>query len=109
MDRVKRALGLAMVISLITAGIVAADAFPLPGLRYQPSGPGWRLLTEMRDPSASMAFRVRAATDRGALAALWNELGWNDLIGVHDAWAVDFQHEIVVLFGVGIGSCTVSV
>lgn len=114
MDRVIRALALAMVISLIVAGIVAADAFPVPGLRYQPSGPGWRLLTEVRDPSASMAFRVRAATDQVALGALWNELGWNDPlrtgpIGAQLGSMADFHHEIVVLFGVGIGSCTASV
>lgn len=61
-----------------------------------------------------MAFRVRAATDRAAFGGLWQELGWKDhgrtdFTGVPPWLAVDFDREIVVLFGVGIGSCTDSV
>jgi hypothetical protein len=110
---VLRAFSLALALALLTASIVAADVFPIPGARYEPSGPGWRLLSEVHD-SIGMAFRVRAATDRTAFGALWQDLGWDgrgrrDLTGVPPWQAVNFEREIIVLFGVGISSCTVDV
>ena len=100
-------------MTLLTASIVAADVFPLPGNRYQPNGFGWRLVSQV-DDGFEMAFRVRAASDSAAFAALWRDLGWEErgrygLAYIPPWLAVDFEREIVVLFGVGISSCTVSV
>lgn len=108
-----RAFSLALAIALLTASIVAADVFPIPGVRHEPSGPGWRLLSEVND-SGGMAFRVRAATDPAGFAALWHDLTADDpkrrdFTNVPPWLAANFEREIIVLFGVGIGSCTVSV
>ncbi|MEP7360580.1 MAG: hypothetical protein ABI744_03280 [Chloroflexota bacterium] len=109
-----RAVALAIVVALLTASVVVADVFPIVGNRFAPSGNGWRLVTTVGstvDPDANMAFRVRAARDRAAFTARWHGLGWEehartDATGIQPWLAVDFEREIVVLFGVGIGSCT---
>jgi hypothetical protein len=108
-----RAVALAVAVTLLTASIVAADVFPIPGNRYAPSGFGWRLVSEVQG-SLFMAYRVRVATDRAAFGALWQELGWNDhprtdFTGVPPWVGVNFEREIAVIFSVGINSCTDSV
>jgi hypothetical protein len=113
LNPVVRALVLALAVALLTASVVAADAFPIPGSRHQPSGLGWRLVSEV-DGDANMAYRVRVASDAATLAALWHELDWEDrgrydLAYVPPWLAVNFEREIVVLFGVGVGSCTTGV
>lgn len=108
-----RVLAVAFAVALLVASIVAADAFPILGNRHVPSGFGWRLVSEV-DDDPYMAFQVRAATDRTGFDELWKELGWDerrrsDLTGVPPWLAVNFEREVVVLFGVGINSCTASV
>ncbi len=108
----RRASALALVILLVGAGVVAADSFPLPGTAHAQVGDGWRLLANVHDRTRAMAFRVRAATDNPGYSAMWHELGpaatHSMLIGSARP-PVNFDSEIVVLFGVGIGSCTVGV
>ena len=104
---------MALAIALLTASIVAADVFPIPGVRHEPSGPGWRLLSKVND-STDMAYRVRAATDPAGFAALWRDLTADDpmrrdFTNVPPWLAANFEREIIVLFGVGISSCTVDV
>jgi hypothetical protein len=111
---VLRALALATVTALLVASVVLADTFPLVGNSYTPSGYGWRLIAQVGsavDPDRNMAFRVRAAGDEAAFLTLWHDLGWDgraqtDFTGMPLRLAVDFEREIVVFFGVGIGSCT---
>ncbi|MEP7158837.1 MAG: hypothetical protein ABI797_05380 [Chloroflexota bacterium] len=108
-----RALASTLVIALLAASVLLADAFPILGHRQAPTGFGWRLLSQV-DDKAEMAFRVRAATDRASFGALWQDLGLNsrprrDFTDIPPWLAVDFEREIVVLFGVGTNSCTDSV
>ena len=108
-----RALALALVVALFAASVLAADAFPLLGHRQAPSGFGWRLLSEVTD-TPFMAYRVRAATDRAGFDVLWQELRWDnrvrtDFSEVPPWLAVNFEREIIVLFGIPTNSCTDSV
>ena len=108
----KRAAALALALLLVAAGVVAADTFPLPGFAHARVGVGWRLMAELHDRSGAMAFRVRTAGDEASYAALWHELGpaatRNALIGPQRP-AVNFDSEIVAVFGEGISSCTTGV
>jgi hypothetical protein len=110
---VVRAVVLALALALLTASVVAADSFPILGNRYAPSGVGWRLVSEVQD-SLFRAYQVRVARDRSAFGTMWQKLGWDDrgrtdFAGVPPWLAVNFEREIVVLFSVGINSCTDSV
>jgi hypothetical protein len=61
-------------------------------------GDGWRLLA-FGESGAVEAYTVRAATEAAAWAQMW------DLIGLGAAQpAVDFETEVVVSFGHGVGS-----
>jgi hypothetical protein len=102
---------LALVAALFAASVLAADVFPILGHREAPSGYGWRLLSEVHDTSFPPTLGVRAATDRADFDVLWQELDGDDsprtdFTDLPPWLAVNFEREIIVVFGVGIGSCT---
>lgn len=99
----RRATALALVLLLVVGGIVSADNFPVPVPDDRPSGYGWRLLSE-RIVDSGPAYTVDAATDRGEWARLWSEYSPGNTPP-----PINFDREIVALFGVGIGSCTTGV
>jgi hypothetical protein len=79
-------------------GKVVADIFPLPGAwQNREVGEGWRLLAAGRTPGH--AYAVRVATDEPSWAELWDELALEQ-----ERPAVDFDAEVVAMFGHGIGS-----
>jgi hypothetical protein len=108
----RRAAAMATALLLVGSGVVLADSFPLMGIAHAQVGNGWRLLAEVHDRSGTMAFRVRAATDNAGYSVTWQELGpaarHSDLVGSPRP-PVNFDSEIVVVVGEGIGSCTTGV
>lgn len=81
-------------------GRLEVTVHPMPGPWENASdGDGWRLLA-FGERGGEEAYRVRAATD----AATWTQM-W-DAIGLGGAPpGVDFETEVVVSFGHGIGGC----
>lgn len=81
-------------------GRLVANIHPLPGgWGNAEGGDGWRLLADGRTGRGDEAYRVRAATN----ATDWQEM-WKALDPVSPAPEVDFEREVVVSFGHGIGS-----
>jgi hypothetical protein len=86
-------------LELAHAGMLEVTVFPLPGeWSHVTAGEGWRLLAT-GEASPEEAYVVRAATDSLEWAEMWETL---QLGG--EAPAVDFDSEVVVSFGEGIGS-----
>lgn len=80
-------------------GMVEVTVHPLPGpWENVANGPGWRLLVA-GEAGAEEAFTVRAATDEAEWHEMWETIGLGG-----EAAAVDFDEEVVVSFGHGIGS-----
>lgn len=102
----KRALGLAMVLVLVGAGLVAATTFPLPSqLAYLARGNGWLVLTELPSEDLSLLHSVDVATDREG----WREL-WGRTAGLTDfAPYVNFERQVVAVFVEGTNRCTASI
>lgn len=72
---------------------------PFPGeWANMASGDGWRLLAAGQASHAD-AYTVRAATDAAAFDQMWADLALDG-----DRPSVDFNDEVVVTFGHGIGS-----
>jgi hypothetical protein len=103
---VKRALGLAMALMLVGAGVVAATTFPFPSqLAYHPRGNGWLVLTQLQSEDPRLVHSVGVATDREG----WHEL-WGRIAGLADlAPYVNFERQIVAVFVEGTNSCTTGV
>ncbi len=79
-------------------GMVEVSVYPLPGdWSNVAQGDGWRLLAAGQ--SETDAYTVRAATDAQEWAAMWAAIGLDG-----DAPSVDFEREVAVSFGHGIGS-----
>jgi hypothetical protein len=79
-------------------GKLVATIHPLPGAWVnRGAGNGWRLIANM-ERGADWAYAARGATSEAEWTALWNELS----PGL-DRPAVDFNSEIVAVFGVGMG------
>ena len=73
---------------------------PVPGPWQNASdGDGWRLLA-FGESGGQEAYTVRAATDAATLAEMWEAIGLGG-----GPPAVDFETEVVVSFGHGIGGC----
>lgn len=86
-------------LEAIFGGLVDVTIHPLPGpWQNVAAGDGWRLLDADLGEHEE-AYVVRAATDSDAYDALWRQLGF-----VGEPRAVDFEREVVVSFGHGIGS-----
>ncbi|CAN5660415.1 hypothetical protein BH23CHL6_BH23CHL6_07670 [soil metagenome] len=80
-------------------GRLVADIFPLPGpWRNAEAGNGWRLLGA-GIAGGELAYTVNAALDAPEWAALRQRLG-----AEVDTDEPDFESEVVVVFGHGIGS-----
>ena len=81
-------------------GRLDVTVHPVPGpWENAADGDGWRLLAFGETGSAE-AHTVRAAPDSATWAEMWGALG---LVG--EPPAVDFETEVVVSFGHGIGGC----
>jgi hypothetical protein len=79
-------------------GKLVATIQPLPGAwSNQAAGNGWQLVANM-ERGADWAYAARGATSEVEWTALWNELS----PGL-DRPAVDFSHDMVAVFGVGMG------
>jgi hypothetical protein len=79
-------------------GKLVATIYPLPGAwANRGAGNGWRLVANM-ERGADWAYAARGATSEAEWIALWNELS----PGLERP-AVDFNNEIVAVFGVGMG------
>ena len=86
-------------LELEYGGMLEVTVYPIPGpWENVAEGPGWRLLAAGQ-ASHEDAYTVRAATDEAAWAAMWDSIGLEG-----DAPAVDFDEEVAVSFGHGIGS-----
>ena len=80
-------------------GRLDVTVHPLPGLwQNADSGDGWRLVAAGETSNAE-AYTVRAATDDGAWAEMWEAIGLDV-----ERPPVDFGTEVAVSFGHGIGS-----
>jgi len=82
------------------AGLLAACAVvpeQAPQWRNVPSGEGWRLVANGQ--SRTDAYTVRAATEEGEFAEMWRVIGLGG-----EPPEVDFDDEVAVSFGHGIGS-----
>jgi len=90
---------LEMRLELQYGAMVDVTVHPLPGeWANVAGGDGWRLLAA-GEASGDDAYRVRAATDEAAYEDLWSALALGG-----DRPSVDFDAEVVVSFGHGIGS-----
>ena len=79
-------------------GMLEVTVYPVPGpWSNAAEGPGWRLLAAGESPTD--AYTVRAATDPAEWDAMWAAIG---LDGQRPS--VDFENEVAVSFGHGIGS-----
>lgn len=90
---------LEMRLELQYGAMLDVTVHPLPGAWSNvPEGDGWRLLAA-GEASGNDAYTVRAATDDAEFDELWTALGLDG-----ERPAVDFEAEVVVSFGHGIGS-----
>lgn len=81
------------------SGKLVADIVPLPGpWANNAGGQGWRLVAAV-ERNGSWAYSVHAATSSAEWSALWAQLS----PGL-DEPTLDFENEIAVVFGEGIGS-----
>jgi hypothetical protein len=86
-------------LELEYGGMVEVTVHPLPGpWANVAEGDGWRLLAS-GEAGHQEAFIVRAATDEAEWVDLWGSIGLDG-----DPPAVDFDEEVAVSFGHGIGS-----
>ena len=81
-------------------GRLEVTVHPVPGpWENATEGDGWRLLA-FGESSGLEAYTVHAATDAVAWAQMWDAIGLGGAPPV-----VDFETEVVVSFGHGIGGC----
>jgi hypothetical protein len=102
---VKRALALVLMLFLVAAAVVAADAFPLSNKQPLPAGVGWRVVYADFPADPDHAYRVGLATDRETYHALWTDVGRTTVPPPQ----LDLGSQVVALFAVGAGSCTTAV
>jgi hypothetical protein len=86
-------------LELEYGGMLEVTVYPIPGpWANVANGPGWRLLAAGQ-ASHLDAYTVRAATDAAEWEPMWESIGLEG-----EAPAVDFDEEVAVSFGHGIGS-----
>ena len=86
-------------LELEFGGMVEVSVYPIPGpWENVADGEGWRLLAA-GEAGPEEAYTVRAATDEAAWLDMWAAIG---LAG--EPPTVEFENEVAVSFGHGIGS-----
>jgi hypothetical protein len=86
-------------LELEFGGMVEVSVHPIPGpWENVAAGEGWRLLAA-GEAGGEEAYTVRAATDEAAWHEMWTAIGLDG-----EPPPVDFENEVTVSFGHGIGS-----